>query len=759
MPNSNNPPTKQRRQYLVEVVEEKPKCLLVYQKNNRFIEVYEKKISQTHTVYQTSSIEEKWTDFDLVVFFGILPDLDELKKVKKVFLIFFNQKEAYQTAQNWLHKNHHRYKVINLGKTNRTIEELVEMVIFKTPTPYYFNFAQKVEKKPWVKITNDPKKNLWLSLKIILFTVLFLNLVFLTSFIGELWLLSDLYKSRHESAAVLTHKVAVLKQSAALSGSLSEIPKNSLFWLPGIETYLGIVNATNSTVPILVNGSELLENFTVIASLVTKQNKAPEQIAETKLRVKKLRNQLNDLTGGYYRSLSLWEQTNVPFFNTKKQSLINKAREAEEYLVVANKVADKLPYLLGANQERRYLILFMNNMELRPGGGFIGSLGTAKISKYSLKELEVHDVYTLDGQLKAHIDPPEAIANYLDQPHWFLRDSNFSPDFSVSAKQALKFIKMEADWPDFDAVFGMTLTTVQRLLTLFPDFYVADYSEHITSDNFFIKAQSYAERDFFPGSYGKKDFLQSVFSTLVLKMEQGEYDYWRLSALVRDLFQEKFTVAYFRDPVLQQTFDELFWTGRVVSTECNFQKDCFSDYVYVVDANLGVNKANFYIQRTLRLNTQISPDKSVTNSLAIDYYNQSSPGVFPGGDYQNYLQIFLPKNTIINRVLIDGTPAQEYDVSTELGLRKIGLLVTVASGGKTNVTLEYEFLDKLAQNDQYQLIVQKQIGSINNDFIWRLNTPLGLSLSQSNFTPIVRSDGFVYNTFLQQDRILIVDFK
>ena len=157
----------------MEVVEEKPKCLLVYQKSNRFIEVYEKKISQTHTVYQTSSTEEKWIDFDLVVFFGILPDLDELKKVKKVFLIFFNQKEAYQTAQNWLHKNHHRYKVINLGKTNRTIEELVEMVIFKTPTPYYFNFAQKVEKKPWVKITNDPKKNLWLSLKIILFTVLF----------------------------------------------------------------------------------------------------------------------------------------------------------------------------------------------------------------------------------------------------------------------------------------------------------------------------------------------------------------------------------------------------------------------------------------------------------------------------------------------------------------------------------------------------------------------------------------------------------
>jgi hypothetical protein len=56
------------RKYLVEVVEEKPKCLLVYTKSSRFVKVYEQKISQTHTVYQTSSLDGKWDDFDLVVF-------------------------------------------------------------------------------------------------------------------------------------------------------------------------------------------------------------------------------------------------------------------------------------------------------------------------------------------------------------------------------------------------------------------------------------------------------------------------------------------------------------------------------------------------------------------------------------------------------------------------------------------------------------------------------------------------------------------
>ena len=757
MLNDNNQGKRPKKRYLVEVVEEKPKCLLVYHKVNRFVEVYEQKISQTHTVYQTSSLDENWSDFDLVVFFGVLPSLKELKTVKKVYFVFFNQKDEYLEAQKWLKRHHPSYKVINLGKSSRTIEELVETVIFKTPTPYYFNFSQKPIVKPI--ITNDPKKNLWLSLKIVLSVVVVLNLLFLFIFAGQSYLLLDLFKSQQASAQTLRHKILVLKQISNFSRGLSGVPKNTLFWLPGVETYLNIFRSVDKTSLLLVEGSDLLENFTQTTSLLTKKNKADFELAEIKLRVSKLKTQLKQLNNNFYQVLSSWQQTNIPFFNTKKQEFINQAQQAEEYLLVAEKIADKLPFLLGANQERQYLVLFMNNMELRPGGGFIGSLAVVRMHKYSLKEVAVYDVYTLDGQLKVHIDPPGPIAKYLDQPHFFLRDSNFSPDFTVNAKEALKFLKIESEWPDFDAVFGITLTTVQRLLTLFPEFYVADYNENVTADNFFIKAQSYAEKNFFPGSYGKKDFLQAVFQTLLLKLEQGDYDYWRLVSLVRDLFQEKFMVAYFQNSALQQTFDELFWTGRVVSTDCNFASGCFSDYVYVVDANLGINKANFFVQRTIRLNTVINSDLTVKNILALDYYNQSSPDIFPGGTYKNYVQLYLPKNTNINQLLIDGVNATEYDVATELGLRKVGLILEVDPGAKANITLEYNFLESLKKEQQYQLIVQKQIGSINNDLVWRVDIPAGLSLSQSNFTPIVRPNGFVYNTFLQQDRILIVDFK
>jgi len=46
---------------------------------------------------------------------------------------------------------------------------------------------------------------------------------------------------------------------------------------------------------------------------------------------------------------------------------------ARHLLLNGQAVAKSLPVILGADKTRTYLIMFQNNMELRPTGGFIGS--------------------------------------------------------------------------------------------------------------------------------------------------------------------------------------------------------------------------------------------------------------------------------------------------------------------------------------------------------------------------------------------------
>src|SRR5258708_31859868 len=64
-----------------------------------------------------------------------------------------------------------------------------------------------------------------------------------------------------------------------------------------------------------------------------------------------------------------------------------------------------VPELLGMNGKKTYLLLFQNNTELRPGGGFIGAYGLVSFDKAKMGQITIHNTYDADGQLKKHIEP------------------------------------------------------------------------------------------------------------------------------------------------------------------------------------------------------------------------------------------------------------------------------------------------------------------------------------------------------------------
>ena len=145
-------------------------------------------------------------------------------------------------------------------------------------------------------------------------------------------------------------------------------------------------------------------------------------------------------------------------------------------------------------------------MELRPGGGFLGSFGIIEIGNYSIGDIKIYDIYDADGQLMVHLDPPKPIAEYLNVPHWFFRDSNFSPDFFTNYQKALFFLEKEMKMTDFAGGILLTTTAVENILYAFNDLYLPDFKEYINAKNFYLKTQLYVEKKFFPGSIQKRRF-------------------------------------------------------------------------------------------------------------------------------------------------------------------------------------------------------------------------------------------------------------
>jgi len=412
---------------------------------------------------------------------------------------------------------------------------------------------------------------------------------------------------------------------------------------------------------------------------------------------------------------------------------------------------------LGEREEQTILLLFANNMELRPGGGFIGSYSILKTQYFGIKEFTIFDVYDADGQLTAHIAPPNPIRDYLNQPHWFLRDSAFFPDFYDTYQQATFFLQKEMGLSSWNGAALITTSAVKNIIGAFDEITLPDYNEKITKDNFYIKTQYYVEHDFFPGSTQKKSFLSSLVKQLLSQIETANP--LLLSSAIVEGFDQKNMVLFMNNEKLQKNLDELFWSGRLATPFCpeSVKNNCYADFQFALDANLGVNKTNFFIDKSYDVKITIDGTGLITTNLSIIYSNNSLSDVFPGGNYKNYFQILLPADSLITEVQIEGQQLNSYDSETGKQ-RMVGFLIEILPQAKKTISISYTSSTKFKKGKAtYQLVLQKQIGALAHDVHFSLSLPKNVNLLNTNFSPLVKNSLILYNTDLSTDRVFFIE--
>lgn len=400
----------------------------------------------------------------------------------------------------------------------------------------------------------------------------------------------------------------------------------------------------------------------------------------------------------------------------------------------------------GFDEKKTYLLLFQNSMELRPTGGFIGSVAIVTMENGVIAPPVVQDVYALDGQLKGHVDPPVPIREVLQQEHWYLRDSNWDPDFAVSGEKAAWFYEKETG-QTVDGVIGITTNFLSGLLDVTGPVDLPDYNDRITKDNFFGKSLFYTKADFFPGSTQKKDFLGSLTTALLAA-------FTRLSAndaapmvrvLVRSLTAGEIQV-WFADPVAQSIARQALWSGELdTPVACALGEDpCALERITLVEANLGINKVNPYVNRSMRLRIDVDRDGALGATVAVTYKNSASGegALGSGGTYLNYLRLFVPPDALVISTRLDGS-----DVPMKSGAEGDHMVTAVAftvPPGETR-TLEISYRRPMpgTTSKTLALIVRKQPGVGD--------TPLDVLIANGE---LVR-----YNTVLDQTKTFVVNVR
>lgn len=443
---------------------------------------------------------------------------------------------------------------------------------------------------------------------------------------------------------------------------------------------------------------------------------------------------------------------------------------------------DSLPTLLGFEGKRSYLVLFQNNMELRPGGGFIGSYGILNIENGKIDEFKVYDVYDADGKLKTHVEPPYGLRRYLGASHWFLRDSNYELDFIRNGANAARFLEMEVG-QRVDGVIALDTEVLKGVLSAFGSVKVADYNETVTPDNFYFLTQDHAEKDFFPGSTQKKDFLRSLTTALTLELtESKEKPYGKLLKEVGKALREKHILFYFPDHASQDLFavsglSSSLWDGR--STEGNVFLDTFG----MVDTNVGTNKGNYYVKRSVAQRAVIDETGTVTETAVVTYENTSTKNSPYGGEYKTYMRLILPENALLRSVVIDNrelpiVPAVtdpaiftqkdfvppaglEVEELEEQDKKVVGFFVSVPMGSSKNVAITYSLpgvFNMQSPAFTYDLKVIKQPGTLRDPYSLTVIYPPGYRLLKGNGGSDVGGK-VVYDSPLSEDRNVRVEFS
>ncbi len=453
----------------------------------------------------------------------------------------------------------------------------------------------------------------------------------------------------------------------------------------------------------------------------------------------------SDPKNDFFHALATFKNSLLTLQQMKAEGALPKAitlkfDELATPLNLFENTVDTYPALLGFEGKKTYLVLFQNNMELRPGGGFIGSYGILQLDLGKVKKFQVHDVYDADGKLSIHIEPPYGLRRYLDASHWFLRDSNFSPDFRQNAQEATRFIQLETG-ERVDGVVALDTNVLQQILSVLGSVYVPDYKEQVRADNFYLLTQSHAEKDFFPGSTQKKDFLRALSNAIFLNLsEKKNIPYLTLIKQLGQAIREKHLLFASSDVAIQKvltvnSLSSALWDGRT-----NDQNSVL-DFYGVVDANVGANKANYYVRRSQEQDISLDENGDIKATATIKYENTSKSDSKFGGDYKDYVRFLLPPNATLQSIIIDNQevstttaitdpdvykrknfipPAElEIEKSLEEGKQVIGFFMIVPAKSTKEVSIIYTISQAVNMKNPaftYDLQIYKQPGTIEDPY-------------------------------------------
>jgi hypothetical protein len=406
---------------------------------------------------------------------------------------------------------------------------------------------------------------------------------------------------------------------------------------------------------------------------------------------------------------------------------------------------------------RDYLLIFQNDAERRPTGGFISSYAILRF-RFGVPLIDFGNVYdTKLIQPGTELPDPTAFA-LIDGPLYpghGLRDGNFDPDFPTSARELIRLYQLGYPEQTFDGVIAVDFTAFEHLLAAVGG--VEIDGQKFNSGNLFHAVES-AVQDVDTHDpeqlANRKNILSQLAKALIRKIVFSPLDLRAVSESLIASLNSKNLLLYFTDFELQGTVKAKNWAG-----ELPFSAD--SDLLAIVEGNYGGMKSSRYLTRDIFYDVilrQTQDDDLKTGlqavaNLKIQLAHRGDAAEPISGYYKGYFRIFAP----LGSQLISG----QVDRAYEDGRRQVFEKVVQMNPGETReIDLRYTLPD-FVLDDGYSLELIKQAGSAPERIRISVKAPAGYLFSTVDSRQNIRDSSFnlrenlaIFTGSLEQDRDL-----
>ena len=468
--------------------------------------------------------------------------------------------------------------------------------------------------------------------------------------------------------------------------------------------------------------------------------------------------QIEDLAGrvhgvriGLQKSAAELEQVdpqNLPSrFRPKLEDAIEAAAEADVRLADAEAGFEVLPGILGADGPRTYLLGFQNNAEQRGTGGAILQFSTLEIDggKVSLgdkKKGSAASVYDIDEDRK-QFDIP------LPEDAWIVRqipdaqrfgNSNWSPDWPLSADVMLDYAKAAdldnpaIELPDFDGFMAVDPFALQKMMPGVGPF-ETKAGNYITAGRV-VPFSLYLAYGKYPIPKFRRAVLRQVVDEFFARAVKPKRPTDLLEGAGSALAEKRIQI-WMKEPAEQQFIKHMAWGGAIRPAKG-------SDFVYVVEQNVGGNKLDYFSTQSTGMSIEID-GTGARVSTVLGVHN----GVFApqprwimgdsGPTHRPMLSLYVPGDatlegppTIDGERIDDPAPAAWSGggppEDSEAGKKVWSATLVVPPGEDASIGYDYTVPDvvrAVGERSVYRLVIQHQPKVNLEEMTIRLTLPGG----------------------------------